>query len=448
LQLTGPDGGVLGTTSFGTGSVGVITASTTAAGDYGLKAGANSGAPGAYQLAISSDAPQVAVPSTAVYQVNAITGNKRFVFPAAAGDIIAVTVRQSGPNGGSQGTITSLTDGTTANYKVFDYGQLTFRPTVAGAYGFDLHSTQTDGPNVLVSISKATTMAIGDLVTGSSGTDGSVTSFSFSATAGQLISAVSYSEDVQGGNTHNCPASIRIFDAANQEVAPIPGGGGTFALGPAQLAVSGNYRLDLSTQFVGFGCPASSARVTLVAAPVALANAAPSSSVIDTLQGIGDHRYYSVPLNAGDVVELALHTADPLGATAELLPPDTAPVYQRRNVINVATEAQSADVSLNLKDRATLPYFVPVSGTYVVHVFHQGRRLANAIGSFTWTLLQPAAVNLSSTTLLHASITVPFQFDRYTIAQAAPGERLLYSEPAGGVNRRSSGRFAIRRARS
>ncbi|HEX4382766.1 MAG TPA: PKD domain-containing protein, partial [Myxococcales bacterium] len=259
LQLTGPAGQILGTASFGTGRAGSMTIVTPTAGDYGIKIGADSGVPGGFVLSASLETPQqIAVPSTAVYQVDAVTGVKRFVLDAAAGDVVAVSARASGPNGGSPGTITSAVDGTTSSFLGSGYGPVTFRPTISGSYGFTVQTNRSNGRDVLVTVSKAQSLDVGATGTGAVPKDGTVTSFAFQGTAGTLIAAAISTESLNQNNANLCPRPMRVFDPAGVELTP-PSSGSVLQLGPVALTSSGKYRLDLFAP-IGFGCDAESVR--------------------------------------------------------------------------------------------------------------------------------------------------------------------------------------------
>jgi hypothetical protein len=434
LQLTGPDGQVLSSRAFGFSLDATFTVSTPLTGDYGLKIGADPGTSGSLDLSASLETPQqLTLPTTGVFQVDTVTGKKRFTFAAAAGDVVALSVEMSGPNGGSVGKVTSLVDGSSSVFKPFNYGQLTFKPTVAGSYGFEVQSNQTDGPDFLVSISKAQPIALGSAVTGAlTAGSGQVLSYSFSATAGTVIAAAMGTDASPSGAPPCSFPLLRMFDPAGAEVDLIAVEQQLSAISPA-VATSGIYRLDAYGRSIIAGCPNFTVRAAVVDQPASVSTTPPATTASGTL-ALGDHRYYSVNLNAGDVVRLALHTDDPLGANAELLPPDaTTPFFQRTAIFDVSTEGSASNPSTNDRDEGSDPFVVPSSGAYLVHVSHFSKTLANAGGAFSWSLLQPAPVTLAADTLVHGSLTVPFVFDRYSVTVPAPGVWIFSARQTGPV---------------
>jgi hypothetical protein len=437
LQITNSGGQVLDTATFGgngPGTVGVIIQST---GTYGVKVSPTAAtAPGGFTLTAVLDSGQaLAIPSSATFATDAATGTRVFNYNAAAGDVIAVTVT------GPQTTVRSLPGGA-----IVSNGKLTVPIAAAGTFFFEVHTAQL-GANVVVSISKAQAITLGQTVPNVPFPLNVIKSYVFTASAGQVISALTRSD------TNGLP-TLQLFDPSGQQVFGLVNSS-FFVTGPIPVAITGLYRLDAvqTNQFAG---PAANLRVALISPPTAVTETAPITTISSSVDAIGDEPFYTVHLTAGDVVRFALHTSSTFAAHLMVSVPSSFSFFTNVQSIFTSTEPPSTAFTLSTLDTATDLFLVPATGDYIVHLEHDTQFLANATGAFSWTLLHPAAVPLTQDVLHHGSLNgVPYQFDRYVITLPNAGAAGFFTTPiaGGGLNptarvRDSAGQFVPSQASS
>ncbi len=415
VGVADPSGNGLGSATFTSQPSAQVIALPTA-GTYSIKVSGLYGLPGAYHLTASLDTPtQLAVPSVTAYQIGP-PYRQRFSVAAAAGDIIALSVR-SPPGNGVIGNVKSLNDGTTSDFPIHDYGALTFTATTARSFSFEV-TAEGGGPAFVVALSKPQPLALGAVVTGGLPDTGEVKSYLVSGTAAALISAA-VRADVPVTQTQSLPW-LRLFDPASRELDPF--NGRTPSVGPLALPATDTYRLDVYT-VTGNTVSSFTLRAVSVDAPVPVSPSGALTTTSDSIGGVGEHRYYSLNLMAGDEVRLAFHGAA-LGVNVELFPPMPAqPFYQRTadssvsftNLIDDTATTTRHDVADNIV------YLAPATGEYIVHIVPQGVPLATATGAFTWTLLLPAPAALPLDTVKSGSLAAPFSFGRHSLVITTAG---------------------------
>ena len=431
VQISKPDGTTLKTVNFGT-QLGTLEVVAPITGVYQIKVNATAKAPGGYHLSARITIPnQLALPSIASYQFDTGNDSRFFSVDAVAGDVIAVSVR---PTAGTSKfyAIRSLQDGSSRSFKqiglTFDYGYLTLKATTTGTIGFEVASVANSGANFLVSISRASSLALGTADSGVVNADGTVKSYTFEGTAGSVIAIASRL------NTTN-PPPLRLFDPSGTELDA--SNFSPYARGPVALPSSGTYRFDVFTYLTA--TPYTVRAVTVDnPAPVN-----PTGQITTTggSIGIADQRYYSLNLTQGDVVRFSISSPDALDPTLELLAPDASKPYFQRPHVPLSGSAISENVPITIQDPASKPYFIATSGEYIVHISGQNTKVSSATGTFSWNLLKPTPVPLAVDTLTSGTLAAPYGFNRYSLNIVVPGYYLYYPN----VTSTETGIFALLR---
>ena len=434
FQVRDPAGTSIGSGTFGP----AVTAQTlrrtaTTAGTYTVKVtpAPNSTSGGLHLVFSARSSIPLAVPSPSI--TLPLTDDVDARFDVAAGQALALSVREHGL---LAATLTSLADGATRSLQPSGdnslYGAFTFRSATAIASGFSIQRGQPEqgqAPEAYVSLKPVVPLAIGDVATGSIPKSSEVTSYAFDANAGDIVYATALTDATGSGEV---PPFVRMFDDQTRDFNPTQYDHNThWRAGPFAVATTGTLRVDaFADSFVA--APNYSLRVVKVAPPVAIVPAGPVTTVAGSIAAIGDQRYYTLALNAGDVVQFSIASPDALGMLFDVLSPSpTLAFYARPLIVDLELSTVDAGNSgSNLHEAYTLMYRAPQSGDYTIHVMANSSRLVNAVGSYSFTLQKPVAMPLAPSTLVAGTLPAPYGVQRYSLAVGAAGDyRLCFRSP-------------------
>ncbi len=135
----------------------------------------------------------------------------------------------------------------------------------------------------------------------------------------------------------------------------------------------------------------------------------PNSSVAGAFTMVGSRAFYSLNLQAGDLIRLSAKAPDTLGLDVWLSRPVGQFFDFSSGILDQLTVAAG-------KQNASLPYMVLQSGTYMLELQSNAftGTVSQQTGSFSLNILEPTPINLSLDTAVNGN-TNPFEFSTYTL---------------------------------
>jgi PKD repeat protein len=424
FQVTDPTGTSLGGGNFGpTVTTPAPRRLATATGTYTLMVTPAATSPAGGLHLVLSGAPATPVPVPSAALTLPLPSDLDARFDIAAGQVLALSVRAHG----LRANLTSLADGQTRSLLTSGddtlYGAFTYRSQTAAMSGFSIQRLQLNQgqtPEAFVTLKPALPLVIGDVATGSIAAGMEVMSYVFDANAGDIVFATTVSDAVGNGGVPH----VRLFDDQTRDYNPSQYGYPIWwQAGPYVVATTGTLRVDAFTSQL-LAAPNYSLRVVKVAPPTAIVPTGAVTTVSGSIAAIGDQRYYTLPLNAGDVVSFSISSPGALGMLFDVLAPDATKPFYARTLIN-DLHLQTADPSgavLNQHDAYTLMYLAPQTGDYTVHVGASTQYTALALGNYSFTIQHPVAVALPLGNTVAGSLPAPFGVQRFSLDVAAAGD--------------------------